>query len=73
MELRKCKVCESVTVNVDEKTETCEVCLYRVPLLQILTLIHEDPDEKYIDVAGIQKATNDAMVKYIFLLERDKV
>lgn len=73
MKLSKCEKCESVTINVDEKSGICEVCYYRIPLLQLLSVIHDDPNNKYVDVAGVSKASHDAMIKHVFLQERDRV
>jgi len=67
--MKQCKECESVTINVNEKTGICECCYYRTPLLDLLSVIHNDPDNKYVDVAGLNGAVIDAMVKIVHYQE----
>jgi len=59
--MKQCKSsgCTSMAVNVDPDRELCDVCFYKIPLRDLLAVIHRDSGD-YTWKYGIKKSAADA-------------
>lgn len=53
------KGCGSYAINDAPSTGLCDVCLYKIPLLDLLARIHRDGGQ-YTEKNGLEKAVEDA-------------
>ena len=53
----KCEKCHSHAVNIDPNQRLCDVCYYKIPLLNLLAMIHGG---RYVPKHGLKKAIKDA-------------
>ena len=54
----KCE-CGSSAINEDPDNEFCDICYYKIPLLNILARIHRDGGH-YTSRHGLKRAVKDA-------------
>ena len=57
--MERCKNCGSYLINDDRKSGLCDVCLYKIPLMNLLARVHRDGGQ-YVEKHGLQKAVADA-------------
>ena len=58
--MTKCDKCHSFAVNKDTELKLCDVCYYKIPLLDLLAVVHRDGGH-YTERYGLQKSVKDAM------------
>ena len=51
--------CGSYATNIDPEDKVCDVCFYKIPLQELLAVIHRDGGHYTAD-HGIKKASKDA-------------
>ena len=59
--MNRCKAtgCDSYALNDSPETGYCDVCLYKIPLMELLARVHVD-DGQYTQKHGLQKSVIDA-------------
>ena len=54
------KGCNSLALNDDPDERFCDVCFYKIPLLDLLAIIHGD-EGRYTNVYGVSVSAKDAI------------
>ena len=57
--MNQCSKCRSYAVNEDPARDLCDVCYYKIPLLDLLAVIHRDGGQ-YVIEHGLKKAVEKA-------------
>lgn len=58
--MTKCDKCHSFAINQDPDRNLCDVCYYKIPLFNLLAVIHRDGGH-YVEDHGVKKAVRDAI------------